>query len=572
MTKKLLSIFLSLMLILSVTFSASSFAASAAEDSGEVAGSSNITDYAVMYVGDTRTFTMTPTYKNINYGESGIVASSWDVITYQPVGEHDVKVIAEKPGTVDLTITIASYNSSQYSCEYDILTVTINVLAASQRLPKTGSPANVRIQNKGTGLYVTWDLLNSTVHYKVFYKKKNDTAWNREKVATNSLTLENLDPGELYYIQVQSLDNNGADGGYSKVSSMTHVRGTTLKSVAYNSNASVTVGWDAAGGANMYEIAKKKLGETKYTYFSVFGTTFNDKDVECGTIYYYQVRPYYTTGKSAAYARWSNTKTITTLYRPTITNMNITASRLNINWNKIKGVTKYKVAYKRATDSAWNYRETTSNYYNVANPTPNVAYYVQVCPMNGNIAGQYSTVGTITLTSLTKPTLKTKYGGYYINLNWNAVSGATGYQIAKKAYGASSYTYYDVTSAGFTDYNFVSGSTYYYQVRAVNGTSYGPWSSVAVVCTLDAPVVYALYENGNYIDIGWYSVSGALQYKIAYKKSTDSSWSYANEQYELYSIYNPPSNTKYFIQICAMGQGNVQGPWSAVNTITTAAG
>ena len=156
----------------------------------------------------------------------------------------------------------------------------------------------------------------------------------------------------------------------------------TLNKTEYRTDATVTLGWTAASGANRYQIAKKKLYDSKYTYTEVNNTTYNEY------------------GKSKTYGAWSNTKSITTLFRPTVTALRyLNGNMLNINWNKIKGVSHYKLAFKRTTDKAWNYRDAKSTYYNVPNATKGARYYIQVCPMNGKIAGQWSAVGYITIFS-----------------------------------------------------------------------------------------------------------------------------------------------------------------------------
>lgn len=77
--------------------------------------------------------------------------------------------------------------------------------------------------------------------------------------------------------------------------------------------------------------------------------------------------------------------------------MNANSSRLNINWNAIKGAKSYKVAFKRTYDSQWNYRTTNSRYYNVPNPTRGATYVVQVCAINGNLSSPYSAVASIVI-------------------------------------------------------------------------------------------------------------------------------------------------------------------------------
>ena len=181
----------------------------------------------------------------------------------------------------------------------------------------------------------------------------------------------------------------------------------TLVSTAYNTNATVTLGWTAASGASGYQIAKKRITDKGYTYLTATGTSYNDKKVIAGTIYYYQVRSVYKSGKTTTYGAWSNTKSITTLYRPTVTGLTYFDNQpLIIDWNRIKGVSHYKLAFKRATDKAWNFRDVKGTCYNVQNPTRGARYYVQVCAMNGIIAGQWSAVNSKMIGSnIYKPTI-----------------------------------------------------------------------------------------------------------------------------------------------------------------------
>lgn len=271
-----------------------------------------------------------------------------------------------------------------------MLSLAVSGLSASaaKAIP---APTNVRTQNSGTGFVITWNKAAGAVKYRAFYKTA-ESDWAYQDTNTNSVSIQDLEYGKLYYIQLQSIGGNNARGSYSKVTSMTHVRGTVLKTAAYNANGTVTLGWDKADGTNGYAVAKRSRTDNKYTYYYTSDTSFTDKDVKGGTVYYYQINPYYTNGKSAAYSHWSNTKSLTTLFRPSITSINCTTERMNINWNSISGAKSYKLAFKRATDSAWNFRVTSSRYYNVAKPTEGATYYIQVCAVNDDLASPYSAV------------------------------------------------------------------------------------------------------------------------------------------------------------------------------------
>ncbi len=257
----------------------------------------------------------------------------------------------------------------------------------------------------------------------------------------------------------------------------------TLVSTAYNTNATVTLGWTAASGASGYQIAKKRITDKGYTYLTATGTSYNDKKVIAGTIYYYQVRAFYKSKKTTTYGAWSSSKSITTLYRPDITNLRyLNGNMLNINWNKIMGISHYKLAFKRATDKAWNYRDVKSTCYNVPNATRGARYYIQVCPMNGKLAGQWSAVNSKMIgLYFYKPTITSvdiaDCEDDCIQINWAFPFKCDGCEIyVKKAtddswdslrnYGDS----FDGDGSEELDMDFWGiepGYTYYFQVRAV---------------------------------------------------------------------------------------------------------
>lgn len=560
--RKLLAALLALVMILSTTVvGMSAISVSAAEDTGKEIG---VGQTDTLYVGDSQYYSLSPTYRNI--ASVSVTSSNPSVATAYSDGRGGANVYAKKAGVTKVTINLRTFdNNNNTSTQSASIYVTVlGVLAA---------PTNVRIQNSGTGFYVTWNKAAGAARYRVYYKRPStsDWSWDTTSGSGNSMNLTSLWPGELYYIQVQSIDSNGKRGGISKSATMTHVRTTNLYSTAYNSNGTVTIKWESALGANGYAIAKKKSTDKSYTYYYVSGTSFTDKNVVGGALYYYQIRPYYSNGKSAAYAQWSNSKTITTLFKPTITNMNINASRLNINWNAIKGATSYKVAFKRSTDSAWNYRTTTARYYNVANPTKGAIYQVQVCPLNGSFAGPWSAVKTASLASpLAKPTLSGNTNSSRNYLSWNSISGAKSYQIAKKTTQQSSYTYLTTSSTFYNDYSFTDGKTYTYQVRAFNGSTYGPWSNVLTLKPpVDVPYIYLAESYSNRIQAEWYDVEGAAYYRVAYRKSTSSSWSYTTVYDTEFDLYYPDSNSKYYVSVYAVGENGTHSDWSDDITIYT---
>jgi len=75
-----------------------------------------------------------------------------------------------------------------------------------------------------------------------------------------------------------------------------------------------------------------------------------------------------------------------------------------------------------------------------------------------------------------------------INLNWNAVAGATGYNVYGAASGvtATKLTATPVTTLSYTDKGLNATTTYNYQVTAVNSAGEGPGSNQATATTLSS--------------------------------------------------------------------------------------
>lgn len=268
----------------------------------------------------------------------------------------------------------------------------------------------------------------------------------------------------------------------------------SITSISYNKDASVSLSWSKDSSCSYYQIAKKKLGDKSYTYTnaSYFSTYYNDRNVVSGTIYYYQIRSVSMLKGGKKYGPWSSTKTITTLYRPTITSLNDSLTNLNINWNKIKGASHYRLAFKRLTDRAWNYRTVKNTYYNVPYPTLEATYAVQVCPMNGSIAGQWSEVRYIVIgTSYVKPEIESVsigLGDDNTSVIWYYPFTCEKYYLYVQKAGDGYWTHNIIDDTkGYYNYaqaNLQNGNTYYFQVRAQD--KYGNWSPFSKVYTYQA--------------------------------------------------------------------------------------
>jgi fibronectin type 3 domain-containing protein len=122
--------------------------------------------------------------------------------------------------------------------------------------------------------------------------------------------------------------------------------------------------------------------------------------------------------------------------------------------------------------------------------------------------------------------LTTTPGNNLVTLSWNAAAGATSYNIYRSmSPGGEGSTPYKtgVTATSFTDIGLTNGTTYYYQVSAVNSIGQsGKSAEVSATPQLVAPPtptgVAATSGNGQ-VTLTWNASSGATSYNI-YRSTT----------------------------------------------------
>ncbi len=350
---------------------------------------------------------------------------------------------------------------------------------SSTKSVATLAQASVSLSNKSNGIRAEWGAVSGAERYAVYYKAAEDSNWTTASTTNTYYPIFNVKSGEFYYVQICPVLGN-ANGTYSKVKSMTFigVPDVTLS----NSADGINVSWKKIEGANKYQIAKKKIGASAYSYFTTEDTSYLDKGVAGGSAYHYQVRAMYATeNNGTAYGAWSPSKIILRMTQPVVSLSN-KSNGIRAEWKPVSGAERYVVYYKDASAQSWSSVITTNTYYPLLNTKSGTLYYVQVRPAGGGVYGPYSRSKSMTFigTVNAEPTMS----GNSPKFSWSAVSGANKYQIAKKKMNSSSYQYITTTSNFYID-STVEGSKdfYVYQIRAMyetknNGTAYGAWSTV----------------------------------------------------------------------------------------------
>ena len=306
-----------------------------------------------------------------------------------------------------------------------------------------------------------------------------------------------------------------------------------------------TLKWNAVSGAAKYEVYRARSMNGDYIkYSTVTGTSYtNTSYIENGNTYYYKVRALKSDGTAGA---WSSIVSVTyraastgTLPAPTVTGGNDSQGRPTLKWKAVSGAAKYEIYRSYSRDGSYSKysTQTSTAYTNSSYLTSGTTYYYKVRALdaNGN-AGPYSAVVSVTCRlKLSAPSVtggKDSQGRP--TLKWNAVTGAAKYEVYRSTSRSGTYTKYSTqTSTSYTNSSYLtSGTTYYYKVRALGSDgSYGPYSSVVSVTyratssAVPAEVTMGkATAQGSYITVTWDKAANAASYRVYRRVNNSSDW------------------------------------------------
>lgn len=314
---------------------------------------------------------------------------------------------------------------------------------------------------------------------------------------TSSMT--GLAANSTYHVRAYA--TNAAGTSYGSEVMFTTVPAAPVATAASNmTGTSFQANWDAAAGATGY-----RLDVALDSWFTSFVAGYNDLEVgnvtlhtvtglASGTTYYYRVRAVNASGASAD-SNWI--EVITVPGDPlALAATAVTATGFQANWNAVSGAGDYYLDV--AQDSGFTVfvpgfhdRDIGLTSYPVTGLAPGTLYYYRVRAYNSSGISGYSNVITV----LTVPPAPVALAASAITVsafqaNWQAALAATGYRLDVSTVNtfATCVAGYKNLEVGNVLSHSVSGltpgTTYYYRVRATNGSGSSADSNVIQLATL----------------------------------------------------------------------------------------
>ncbi|MBE6749297.1 MAG: hypothetical protein E7557_08745 [Ruminococcaceae bacterium] len=306
---------------------------------------------------------------------------------------------------------------------------------------------------------------------------------------------------------------------------------------AVNAKGGVKVTYSAADNATEYEIYRSTNGSAAVKIATTSSLEYLDTTAKSNTTYTYKVRGI----NSSVQGNFSGVKTVKYLAMPKTT-ATISKTGFTVKWNKIDGASTYRIYRAEYVNGKWSgwtklsdQKASVTSFADKNVKAGGIYKYTVRALASGGVASAYE--GTPTLVYLLTPTVKIANAKGGVKATWNAVSGAKSYAIYRSEYNATTKKWSNWTNLGttnsttksFTDKTAVSGKTYRYTVRAVNGNNMSLYTASNTLLYLAEPTVTIANAKAG-ITVKWTKSGGATGYTIyrsQYNSSTKkwSGWS-----------------------------------------------
>jgi len=327
--------------------------------------------------------------------------------------------------------------------------------------------------------------------------------------------------------------------------------------------SSISLSWSDISGESGYSIERSSDGINYEPVGTTAAgvTTYTDSaltDPESGLPlyqpYFYRVR---AQGSGGTVSQPSNVVNTTSRAGPvsSLVVSSISSSQLVIDWRDASGETGYRVERSPNGTSSWTTVDTVGqNVPSFTNSglTAATQYYYRVVTLDGSGDAAVSTVvsNTTRLADLSGLTFTTK-DSYQMAFAWNAVAGATRYQVERSTNGTSYTTLTStLTATNYTDNNVVPMGEYYYRVTAFNANT----KSDSEVIFAAAPAPSALPTPWLTADIGSVGATGAAKYNNGTFTIVGSGFDIYNRNDHFRYVYQTidSTNFSYTVRVASM--------------------
>ena len=288
-----------------------------------------------------------------------------------------------------------------------------------------------------------------------------------------------------------------------------------------NTIASLTLKWNAVKGATGYEIYRAGTDGKYSKITTVTSTSYVDTSVKNNTQYSYRIKAYNTACTSAFSTAASLKKT-----QISVSNLKADAngSKVQLSWTGVVTGAEGYVIYRRTEGGSYaEIGRTSGNTYSDT-ISAGIKYYYAVAVYSGSrTEDKCPEVGVMYLATPSGLSVSNTIAS--LTLKWNAVKGATGYEIYRAGTDGKYSKITTVTSTSYVDTSVKNNTQYSYRIKAYNTACTSAFSTAASLKKTQISVSNLKADaNGSKVQLSWTGgVTGAEGYVI-YRRTEGGSY------------------------------------------------
>lgn len=396
----------------------------------------------------------------------------------------------------------------------------LQAVSINQGVSTLEAPEMVGVVGHIDGLKVSWTPVTGAIGY-VVYRKTVTTDWVQAGIVGGESSSEYIDSdiesGNVYIYSVAAANNYGESDKDKIGVSCEYIAKPSIISLK-NVVGGIELSWTPTDGAKSYNIYRRVKGETEWTLISnrllSAGTSYKDtQNLVDGTMYEYEVTSVTSTYESATYPEGSVVTYVTT---PVVSAEN-TANGISLQWLPNPSATKYQIYRKvGGHQSALElFAETTEPSFLDTDVVAGYTYTYSVKVIAGSSESSYNPTGsTITFVPPTTVTSLTLTANGVI-LTWDTVENAVGYSVYRKP--ASGGNWVKIASlvktvSSFEDTGVGSGAEYVYAVCPIINSAESAKLQSEPIYVIKAPSSIVIENVDAGISLSWSKVSGTVTY------------------------------------------------------------
>jgi chitodextrinase len=352
-------------------------------------------------------------------------------------------------------------------------------------------PQNVQTTVKSTEVIVMWDAVLGSTGYEI-----EIDGVVIDNGASTMYTHASVEPNTEHTYRVRAV-NGEMKSFWSEIQTVLTSPGVPMNLKTTSTSSEITLTWDMVTGATGYDVEVDGV-----IVDNGLSTTYVHSDLLPNTEHQYRVRA----RNDEVVGEWSEYITEMTLFgTPANLQATATSTSITLTWDLVEGAAGYDVLVDGHIMD--NGSETTFLHEGLE---PNSFHVYRVRAKNSNVVGEWSEALTKATILATPANIRTEATSSQVTVTWDAVSGATGYEIE-----VDGVVIDNGTNTTYVHTNLTSNSEHSYRVRAYNGDVYSEWSEIVTqITTPGVPTIIDSEATPHSITVTWESVSGATSYDI----------------------------------------------------------